>query len=84
MLQFCTGTNRVPISGFSSLESNRGKVSKFCIVKIAYEKGRRNYIKANTCFNRLLIPDYQNIDQLLEALIFIINSDEILGFGLES
>lgn len=30
-LQFCTGTSRVPLGGFESLESNRGEIAKFCI-----------------------------------------------------
>ena len=33
-LLFCTGSSRVPIGGFKSLESNRGQISKFEIVKI--------------------------------------------------
>ena len=31
ILQFCTGTSRLPLGGFRSLESNRGEKAKFCI-----------------------------------------------------
>ena len=34
ILQFSTGSKRVPIGGFRSLESNRGKTSLFCITKV--------------------------------------------------
>lgn len=31
ILQFCTGTSRLPLGGFKSLESNRGEKAKFCL-----------------------------------------------------
>src|SRR5574344_1864046 len=33
-LQFSTGTARVPIGGFSNLESNRGNIARFTIVRV--------------------------------------------------
>jgi hypothetical protein len=35
---------------------------------------------AHTCFNHLLLPDYQNKDKLRERLLIAINNSE--GFGL--
>lgn len=81
-LQFCTGSSRVPIGGFSALESNRGNISKFCITKIDHEKQNRNFIKAHTCFNRLDMPDFPDYDSTIQAIHFIINN-EILGFGVD-
>jgi len=37
ILQFCTGTSRLPLGGFRSLESNRGEKAKFCIQKVPYQ-----------------------------------------------
>lgn len=31
ILKFCTGTSRLPLGGFRSLESNRGEKAKFCL-----------------------------------------------------
>ena len=82
LLLFTTGASRVPFGGFSALESNRGNVSKFTIESIPYVKGKRNFVKAHTCFNRLDIPNFDNKNELKEALQFIA-STEIIGFGIE-
>jgi len=31
ILQFCTGTSRLPLGGFKSLEKSRGEKALFCI-----------------------------------------------------
>ena len=82
ILQFCTGSKRVPIGGFKSLESNRGNTSLFCLTKVDYESNKINYIRAHTCFNRLDIPNFPTMRLLQEAIDFII-TNEILGFGIE-
>ena len=82
LLMFSTGTNRVPFGGFSALESNRGNVSKFTIEYVPYDKGIKKFIKAHTCFNRLDIPNYNNKEELREAIKYI-SSNEIIGFGIE-
>ena len=81
-LQFCTGSSRVPIGGFAALESNRGNKCKYCITKVEFMKGEKNFIKAHTCFNRLDLPNFPNKDTLKEAITFILNN-ETLGFGIE-
>ena len=82
LLMFSTGSSRVPLGGFSSLESNRGSTAKFTIEYINYIPNHKNYIKAHTCFNRLDIPCFNNIDELREAILFICNN-ELLGFGID-
>ena len=82
LLMFSTGASRVPFGGFSALESNRGNVSKFTIQSVPYEKGKKNFVKAHTCFNRLDIPIFDNKNELKEAIQFI-SSTEIIGFGIE-
>ena len=82
LLQFSTGSTRVPVGGFKSLMSNRGNFSPFSICKMEYEKGKKNYIKARTCFNRINLPNFPDEETLLEGINFVIDN-EILGFGIE-
>jgi len=81
-LQFCTGTSRVPIGGFSALESNRSEISKFCIVSVEHFSKKTNYIKAHTCFNRIDLPRFTSKKLLEEAILFILKN-EIFGFGID-
>jgi hypothetical protein len=80
--QFCTGSSRVPLGGFSVLESNRGEVAKFCIVENKYNSKGANFIKAHTCFNRIDLPMFPSEKQVKEALNYVINN-EVLGFGID-
>jgi len=81
-LQFCTGSSRVPIGGFATIESNRGTIAKFCIVKVEYFPNKVNFIRAHTCFNRLDLPSFPDEKKLNEAINYIIEN-EILGFGID-
>ena len=81
-LLFCTGSSRVPIGGFKSLESNRGQISNFEIVKTEYYEGKKNFLRAHTCFNRLDLPNFPNKETLNEAIKFALEN-EVLGFGIE-
>ena len=81
-LQFSTGSKRVPIKGFAELESNRGNISRFTIIKSNYVSKNKNYIKAHTCFNRIELPNFPNKNLLKEAVEFIGNC-QILGFGID-
>ena len=82
LLMFATGVSRVPFGGFVTLESNRGNISKFTIESIPYVKGKKNFVKAHTCFNRLDIPIFETKNELKEAIQFV-SSNEIIGFGIE-
>ena len=81
-LLFCTGSSRVPIGGFKSLESNRGQIAKFEIVKTEYMAGKKNFLRAHTCFNRLDLPNFPDKNTLDEAVKFALEN-EVLGFGIE-
>ena len=81
-LLFCTGSSRVPIGGFKSLESNRGQISKFEIVKIDYVPGAKNFLRVHTCFNRLDLPDYPDKYSLDDAVRFALEN-QVLGYGIE-
>ncbi|NXB89652.1 ITCH ligase, partial [Vidua chalybeata] len=77
LLQFVTGTCRLPVGGFADLMGINGP-QKFCIEKV----GKENWLpRSHTCFNRLDLPPYKNYEQLKEKLLFAIEETE--GFGQE-
>lgn len=77
------------------MESNRGEISKFTIVRIelsntstpsnlesAKDLLPTQYIKAHTCFNRIDLPHFDKQSELNKAIDYIVNN-EILGFGID-
>ncbi|KAM6937784.1 NEDD4-like E3 ubiquitin-protein ligase WWP2 isoform 2-T2 [Xenentodon cancila] len=77
LLQFVTGTCRLPVGGFSELIGSNGP-QKFCIDKV----GKEIWLpRSHTCFNRLDLPPYRSLEQLREKLLFAIEETE--GFGQE-
>lgn len=81
-LQFWTGSSRVPIGGFSDLESNRGEISRFTIEIVPYKQNQKNFIKAHTCFNRIEVPSFPSKKLLEEAIEFVCQC-EIFRFGID-
>lgn len=80
LLQFVTGTSRVPIEGFAGLKTIRGDPARFKIVPIDYHEWALP--RAHTCFNRLDLPRYPN-RCTLKAGIATILANHTLGFGLD-
>ncbi|XP_058849663.1 NEDD4-like E3 ubiquitin-protein ligase WWP2 isoform X1 [Acipenser ruthenus] len=77
LLQFVTGTCRLPVGGFTELIGSNGH-QKFCIDKV----GKETWLpRSHTCFNRLDLPPYKSFEQLKEKLLFAIEETE--GFGQE-
>jgi hypothetical protein len=78
LLQFSTGSSRVPHGGFASLTSYDGRLCPFMLkgVKIA-DSGE--YIHSHACFNRLDLPQYTKKKDLKAMLYGILDSD-IHGF----
>jgi atrophin-1 interacting protein 5 (WW domain-containing E3 ubiquitin protein ligase 1) len=77
LLQFVTGTCRVPVGGFSELIGSTGP-QLFCIERV----GKENWLpRSHTCFNRLDLPPYRSFEQLAEKLTAAIEMTE--GFGNE-
>lgn len=64
------------------LESNRGQIAKFCVVSIDYSKGKQNYIRAHTCFNRIDLPKYNSEAEVTEAINYAIKNN-VYGFGID-
>eukprot|EP00075_Anas_platyrhynchos_P032397 XP_027321650.1 NEDD4-like E3 ubiquitin-protein ligase WWP2 isoform X1 [Anas platyrhynchos] len=77
LLQFVTGTCRLPVGGFAELIGSNGP-QKFCIDKV----GKETWLpRSHTCFNRLDLPPYKSYEQLKEKLLYAIEETE--GFGQE-
>ncbi|KAE9458821.1 hypothetical protein C3L33_09258, partial [Rhododendron williamsianum] len=79
LLQFVTGTSKVPLEGFSALQGISGS-QKFQIHK-AY--GSPEHLpSAHTCFNQLDLPEYPSKQHLEERLLLAIHeANEGFGFG---
>jgi len=77
LLQFVTGTCRLPVGGFNELMGSNGP-QRFCVEKV----GKETWLpRSHTCFNRLDLPPYRSYEQLSEKLTLAIEETE--GFGQE-
>lgn len=77
LLQFVTGTCRIPVGGFAELLGSNGP-QRFCVEKV----GKETWLpRSHTCFNRLDLPPYKSYEQLKEKLTLAIEETE--GFGQE-
>ena len=65
LVQFCTGTAKVPLEGFVALEGMNGP-QKFQIHKAYGDPDR--LATAHTCFNQLDLPEYPSYEQMVEKL----------------
>ncbi|KAF9765073.1 E3 ubiquitin-protein ligase ptr1 [Nosema granulosis] len=77
VIQFCTGSSRVPYEGFSQLQGIEG-IQKFSIHKANSNTDRLP--SAHTCFNQLDLPDYPSFADLRKNLLYAINECSV-GFG---
>ncbi|KAL2314487.1 E3 ubiquitin-protein ligase ptr1 [Schizosaccharomyces pombe] len=77
LLQFATGTSKVPLNGFKELEGMSG-FQRFNIHK---SYGSLNRLpQSHTCFNQLDLPEYDTYEQLRSMLLTAINEGSE-GFG---
>lgn len=77
LLQFTTGTSRIPVNGFKDLQGSDGP-RRFTIEKA----GESNQLpKSHTCFNRVDLPPYTNYESLKQKLSLAV--EETVGFGQE-
>ncbi|TIA76152.1 hypothetical protein E3P91_00019 [Wallemia ichthyophaga] len=77
LLQFTTGTSRIPVNGFKDLQGSDGP-RRFTIEKA----GEINHLpKSHTCFNRIDLPPYRNFEALDQKLSTAV--EETLGFAVE-
>ena len=78
LLQFSTGTSRVPVQGFQYLQGYDGNVRKFTVDSLKSDKGL--FPNAHTCFNRVDLPLYRSKEELVKYVTMAINM-ELTGFG---
>lgn len=77
LLQFTTGTSRIPVNGFKDLQGSDGP-RRFTIEKA----GEPNQLpKSHTCFNRVDLPPYNDFESLKQKLNLAV--EETVGFGQE-
>ncbi|CAH6719582.1 E3 ubiquitin-protein ligase Rsp5p [[Candida] jaroonii] len=77
LLQFTTGTSRIPVNGFKDLQGSDGP-RRFTIEKA----GESNQLpKSHTCFNRVDLPPYNDYESLKQKLTLAV--EETVGFGQE-
>lgn len=77
LLQFATGTSRIPVNGFKDLQGSDGP-RRFTIEKSGEET---QLPKSHTCFNRLDLPPYKSFEALQGKLLWAV--EETVGFGQE-
>lgn len=76
LLQFATGTSRIPVNGFKDLQGSDGP-RRFTIEKTTDEDALP---KSHTCFNRLDLPPYKTYEQLNAKMSWAV---EETTFGVE-
>ncbi len=77
LLQFATGTSRIPFGGFRDLAGSDGP-RRFTIERSGDVAALP---KAHTCFNRIDLPTYPSKDVLEQKLLYAV--EEGMGFGQE-
>ncbi|XP_037045915.1 E3 ubiquitin-protein ligase Nedd-4 isoform X11 [Bradysia coprophila] len=75
LLQFVTGTSRVPMNGFKELYGSNGP-QMFTIERWGTPE---NFPRAHTCFNRLDLPPYESYYHLKDKLVKAIEGSQ--GFA---
>ncbi len=77
MLQFTTGTSRIPVNGFKDLQGSDGP-RRFTIEK----SGEITQLpKSHTCFNRIDLPQYDDFESMKQKMTLAV--EETIGFGQE-
>lgn len=77
LLQFTTGTSRIPVNGFKDLQGSDGP-RRFTIERA----GEAQHLpKSHTCFNRVDLPPYKDYETLVKKLSIAV--EETVGFGQE-
>ncbi|PSR97292.1 hypothetical protein BD289DRAFT_106785 [Coniella lustricola] len=79
LLQFVTGTSKVPLNGFKELEGMNG-IQRFNIHRDYGSKDRLP--SSHTCFNQLDLPEYESYDALRNQLLKAITTgSDYFGFA---
>ncbi len=74
LLQWCTGSTRVPVGGFDQLLGRDGAVKRFTLTSVSLDQAV--YPRAHTCFNRIDLPLFADRRTLAEAFDVALRTDE--------
>ncbi|OQR99390.1 HECT E3 ubiquitin ligase [Achlya hypogyna] len=80
LLQYATGSSRVPVQGFQGLTSYDGKICYFTLKGVNYHTGA--YPVAHACYNRIDLPLYPTRELLEDAIKTLLLSDPT-GFNMQ-
>ncbi|XP_046461626.1 E3 ubiquitin-protein ligase SMURF1-like [Daphnia pulex] len=81
LLQFVTGSSRVPLQGFKALQGSTGASGPRLFTIHLIDAPCENLPKAHTCFNRLDLPPYPSYEKMHEKLTQAV--EETCGFAVE-
>lgn len=81
LLQFVTGSSRVPLQGFKALQGSTGAAGPRLFTIHQIDAPTENLPKAHTCFNRIDLPPYESYGKMLEKLTQAV--EETCGFAVE-
>eukprot|EP00095_Tigriopus_kingsejongensis_P011506 maker-scaffold56_size446035-snap-gene-3.36 protein:Tk11506 transcript:maker-scaffold56_size446035-snap-gene-3.36-mRNA-1 annotation:"e3 ubiquitin-protein ligase smurf1 isoform x1" len=81
LLQFVTGSSRVPLQGFKALQGSTGAAGPRLFTLHVIEVSLENLPKAHTCFNRLDLPAYESQTKMHDKLTQAV--EETCGFAVE-
>jgi len=82
LLQFVTGSSRVPLQGFKALQGSTGATGPRLFTLHTVESApTENLPKAHTCFNRLDMPHYESKEKMTDKLTQAV--EETCGFAVE-
>lgn len=77
LLQFATGSSRVPLGGFAALTSYDGRLCPFSLKSVPLVGD--GFIHSHACFNRLDLPLHV-VREELKAVLYAILETEVYGF----
>ncbi|KAF0697760.1 Aste57867_11553 [Aphanomyces stellatus] len=75
LLQFTTGSSRVPVQGFKALTSYDGRICHFTLKAVPYPENA--FPRAHTCFNRIDLPKYKTKKEVEDVMSLVINMEYI-------
>ena len=82
LLQFVTGSPRVPLQGFKALQGTTGATDpRLFTINVVEQTNTDNLPQAHTCFNRIDLPPYETLEKLKEKLTQAV--EETDAFGLD-
>ncbi|CAK4724683.1 unnamed protein product [Aphanomyces euteiches] len=76
LLQFTTGSSRVPLQGFKGLTSQDGRLCPFSLHGMSYKEGILPRVQS--CFNRINMPIYPTKELMREGIFALVNIESMI------